>query len=263
MEDNRYKIGQIVQKYREQNGETQEELGRILGVSRQYVSKIEYGETKLSLDKAKIIADHYKIPTHMLVDDGSIMDIKITDELDMYKEASKQADLGPLGYGANKQYYFERQTIKTKTGEVIKTYRVDDGLRGIDPKDLYVLEITNHNNILNAPVGSKVVIKYIRDNKEIKEIKQPTYLVLEWKAVAKAPDEAGLTVQKWLDKHPIPNEFITLVTPLKNLNYSLNKGKYYEELYKFVFPDGNEYYANMDDLRELCKGIVKKVIFDL
>lgn len=54
------------------------------------------------------------------------------------------------------------------------------------------------------------------------------------------------------------NEFITFVALFKNLNYSLNKKKEYEELYKFIFPDGNEYYANWEDSKSIAKGVVKK-----
>lgn len=32
----------------------------------------------------------------------------------------------------------------------------------------------------------------------------------------------------------------------------------YEELYKYVFSDGNEYYANREDLKPIVKGVLKK-----
>ena len=32
--------------------------------------------------------------------------------------------------------------------------------------------------------------------------------------------------------------------------------------YKFTFPNGNEYYAPLEEIKKMAKGIVKKVIID-
>ena len=57
----RYDIGQVIYKYRKMNRETQDDIGSLIGVSRQMISKIELGETNLSYDKAKILAEHFNV----------------------------------------------------------------------------------------------------------------------------------------------------------------------------------------------------------
>ena len=49
---------------------------------------------------------------------------------------------------------------------------------------------------------------------------------------------------------------------MQGLNKSLQVDRRYKTFYKFTFPNGNEYYAQLDDIKKMCKGIIKKVIID-
>lgn len=61
---------------------------------------------------------------------------------------------------------------------------------------------------------------------------------------------------------PLFNEFITQVIPLQGLNKSLQVDRRFKTYYKFTFPNGNEYYAPLEEIKKMAKGIVKKVIID-
>ena len=67
----RYKIGQCIASYRNLANETQQDLAKLLHVTRQYISNVELGMSNLPLEKAKIIADHYHIPVSRLLGDES------------------------------------------------------------------------------------------------------------------------------------------------------------------------------------------------
>ena len=252
-------IGENLIKYRKQNHKTQEDIAKLLKITRQAYSKIERGEANLTYDKANTLADYYKIPVSMLIKNDTAVDVVLFDEIEIYKEASEYPGLGVPSYV--KRYFFERQKIKNKEGkDIIRTYRVDDGIRGIPAVDLYAVEITNEKNPLNAPIGSKVIIQHVNEN-TVPEINKPIYMVLEWENVLSTDDNYP-DYDRYLAKHPLFNEFITLVTPLQGLNKSLQVDRRFRMFYKFTFPNGNEYYAPLEEIKKMAKGIVKKVIID-
>ena len=255
----RMQIGDNLIKYRKQNNKTQEDIAKILKMTRQAYSKIERGESNLTYDKANTLADYYKIPVSLLIKNDTAVDVVLFDEIDIYKEKDEYPGLGVASYV--KRYYFERQKIKTKDGkEIIQTYRIDDGVRGVPAVDLYAVEITNEKNPLNAPIGSKVIIQHINE-KDVPDIDRPIYMVLEWENILVASEEYG-DYNKYLAKRPLFNEFITQVIPLQGLNKSLQVDRRFKTYYKFTFPSGNEYYAPLEEIKKMAKGIVKKIIID-
>ena len=111
----RMQIGDNLIKYRKQNNKTQEDIAKILKMTRQAYSKIERGESNLTYDKANTLADYYKIPVSLLIKNDTAVDVVLFDEIDIYKEKDEYPGLGVASYV--KRYYFERQKIKTKDGK--------------------------------------------------------------------------------------------------------------------------------------------------
>jgi transcriptional regulator with XRE-family HTH domain len=63
------KIGKKIKSLREFRGETKLELAKVLGYeSDTAVHLIEEGKRKLSLEKLKIIAEHYQVPVSEIVE---------------------------------------------------------------------------------------------------------------------------------------------------------------------------------------------------
>ena len=64
---------QKIKKVRERLGLTQQEVADKLGVSKQYFSKVENGQTNLSKDKLKLFCETYKISYDWMFGDGPNM----------------------------------------------------------------------------------------------------------------------------------------------------------------------------------------------
>lgn len=255
--DERIKIGAILQKYRTQCNYTQTEIAEKLGITRQAYSKIERGDAPLKPEYARILATLYKIQVSMLILEKTDIDIKMTDEIDVYKPVVITGGELPKG---EKVHCFHKEMINTSAGEAERTYRVDEGLRGINPTDLYALEVTDTDNVLNLPLGSKIIIQHV-DREHVPTIDKPTYLVLEITKEIKSVDPNN-PIEEALGGPTVTNEFIALVTPLRNLSRNLTEDGRYKRLYKFAYPDGNEFYMETSTLAMVCRGIVKKVIID-
>lgn len=258
MEQKRLEIANSLYKYRKSHKYNQTKVATLLGMSRQAYSKIECGTTALKPEHAMKLAELYKIPTRMLIDDNSPVDIKMTDEIDVYQQVSQKLRNAELS--EYKVFKFKKVKINNKAdNEIVKTYQIDEGIRGFKQKDLYAVEITDANNPFNVPVGSKVIVKYI-DEKEMPEIRKPTFMVLEWDRWF-YPKEAN-EIDFLLNSEEESTEFFSLVTPLHNLNSRLRRDGSYKTLYKFTYPDGNEFYMEPKALLKMCRGIVKKIIID-
>ena len=252
----RWEIGKVLERYRLQNNMNQTQVGAYLGISRQAYSKIERGDTPLKYEYATKLASLYKIPVRVLFNDNSSPDLKMADEIDVYKTESES--LSSYDTTFENRYWFKKELIKTSACEVERTYRIDEGIRGIDSKKLYTVEVNDNNNVLNLPIGSKIIIEHLGGDENL-SIDKPTYLVLQWNDLILGKDKNyidGIIPSELL------TEFITLVTPLKNLNEHLRTDGRYKALYKFTYPHGNEYYMELEDLQKFIKGVIKKVIID-
>ena len=52
---------------RKENGETQEQLAKFLGVGKSQISEMENGNTYTTLEKLVLICEHYKVPSDSLL----------------------------------------------------------------------------------------------------------------------------------------------------------------------------------------------------
>ena len=81
-------IGENLIKYRKQSNKTQEDIAKLLKITRQAYSKIERGEANLTYDKANTLADYYKIPVSMLIKNDTAVDVVLFDEIEIYNPNS-------------------------------------------------------------------------------------------------------------------------------------------------------------------------------
>ena len=250
---NRYKIGQCIASYRNLANETQQDLANLLHVTRQYISNVEIGVSNLPLEKAKIIADHYHIPVSRLLGDEST---SVSESLQMtvYKEASR---MEPVGMAiVVSRHYLEKQEYKNRKKKTVdKTYRLDSNIFGIASDDLYVIELSNSSKTLNVPAGSKAIVHKIINESQKPDFKKPTLVVLRWLGTAEAPEELGVAYEKYVKEHPVENIFISLVDPTKKAKYNG------QTLIQYTMAN-ETLFATIDELKEMCVGIVKKVVID-
>lgn len=54
-------VGERIKFLREKNGESQQKLGEILGLTQNAISKLENGDTSLTLENQIRIAEHYNV----------------------------------------------------------------------------------------------------------------------------------------------------------------------------------------------------------
>ena len=249
----RYKIGQCIASYRNLANETQQDLAELLHVTRQYISNVELGMSNLPLEKAKIIADHYHIPVSRLLGDEST---SVSESLQMtvYKEASR---MEPVGMAiVVSRHYLEKQEYKNRKKEMVdKTYRLDSNIFGLASDDLYVIELSNSSKTLNVPIGSKAIVQKITNDNQKPDFKKPSLVVLRFLGTAKAPEELGYAYEKYVKEHPVENVFISFIDPTKKAKYNG------QNLIQYTM--GNEtLFATIEELKEMCVGIVKKVVID-
>ena len=251
--EKRYKIGQCIASYRDLADETQQDLANLLKVSRQYISNIESGISNLPLDKAKIIADHYHIPVSRLLGDESTSPSESL-QMTVYKEASR---MEPVGMAiVVSRHYLEKQKYKNRKKEMVdKTYRLDNNVFGLVSDDLYAIEIFNSSKTLNVPAGSKAIVHKITNESQKPDFKKPTLVVLRWLGTAEAPEELGIAYEKYVKEHPVENIFISLVDPTKKAKYNG------QNLIQYTMAN-ETLLATIDELKEMCVGIVKKVVID-
>ena len=251
--EKRYKIGQCIASYRSLTNETQQDLAKLLKVSRQYISNIESGISNLPLDKAKIIADHYHIPVSRLIGDEST---SYSESLQMtvYKEVSTMHPVGPAVVVS--RHYLEKEEYKNRKQEMVdKTYRLDSNIFGLVSDDLYAIEISDSSKMLNVPSGSKAIIQKLTSDCQKPNFQKPILVVLRWLGTAKAPEELGYAYEKYVKEHPVENVFISLVDPTKKAKYDGQTLIQYTMLNETLF-------APVEELKEMCVGIVKKIVID-
>jgi len=66
-----YQFGNILRKYREAKGLSQEQFAELCEISRAYYGRIERGEHSITLEKCKKIADALTLPISVLFQDLS------------------------------------------------------------------------------------------------------------------------------------------------------------------------------------------------
>lgn len=251
--EKRYKIGQCIASYRSLANETQQDLANLLKVSRQYISNIESGISNLPLDKARIIADHYHIPVSRLLGDESTASPESL-QITIYKEVSTMQPVGSAIVVS--RYYLEKRKHKNRKREMIdETYRLDNNIFGLVSDDLYAIEISDSSKTLNVPSGSKAIVQKITDDGQKPSFKKPILVVLRWLGTAEAPEELGYAYEKYVKEHPVENVFISLVDPTKKANYNGKALIQYTKANETLF-------ATVEEIKEMCVGIVKKVVID-
>lgn len=251
--EKRYKIGQCIASYRELAKETQQDLANLLKVSRQYISNVENGVSNLPLDKAKIIAEHYNIPVSRLLGDETTSSAESL-QMTIYEEAHR---MEPVGMAiVVSRHYLEKQKYKNRKKETVdKTYRLDNNVFGLVSDDLYAIEISDSSKTLNVPAGSKAIVHKITNESQKPDFKKPTLVVLRWLGTAEAPEELGIAYEKYVKEHPVENIFISLVDPIKKAKYNGQTLIQYTMVNETLF-------ATIEELKEMCVGIVKKVVID-
>ena len=251
--EKRYKIGQCIASYRSLTNETQQDLAKLLKVSRQYISNIESGISNLPLDKAKIIADHYHIPVSRLLGDESTASSESL-QMTVYKEVSTMQPVGSAIVVS--RHYLEKQEYKNRKKEIVnKTYRLDNNIFGLASDDLYAVEISDSSMTLNIPTGSKAIVQKITNDSQKPSFQKPTLVVLRWLGVAEAPEELGYAYEKYVKEHPVENVFVSLVDPTKKAKYNG------QNLIQYTMAN-ETLFASVEELKEMCAGIVKKVVID-
>lgn len=91
-------IGKRIKNLRKEKGESQEDLGKILGVCQNSISKLERGESSLSLETQYKIAEHFNVSHDFIctgVDDNSIL--KLLNQ-NFYIEYKAELSYGKMHY---------------------------------------------------------------------------------------------------------------------------------------------------------------------
>src|SRR5689334_3690277 len=73
-----------LKKIREQRGETQEHIAKILKISRTSISKYESGDREPDIEMIKILSNHYGVSVDYI--------LGLSDELDFYDPMSETSD---------------------------------------------------------------------------------------------------------------------------------------------------------------------------
>lgn len=94
---------------RRQHGLSQEQLGQLIGVSRQTVSKWELGETTPELDKLIQLSDYFEITVDELIGHTGC-----TQAGEAFAESAKA--LPPTAVGNNWQYHYEYKSARSLFG---------------------------------------------------------------------------------------------------------------------------------------------------
>lgn len=122
-------VGKRIKILREKNDETQEALGKAIGISQDAVSKIETGKTQLTLENQLRIAEHFNVSHDYLckgVDSNSILNL-----LEKYvhmKIASASVGMETYKYPVlkiDKNFYrYLTQTVRAEN-----TYNIPEEIR--------------------------------------------------------------------------------------------------------------------------------------
>lgn len=60
-------FGQRLRDIRKEHGETQEQLGNLLGVRKSQISEVEKGNASTTLEKVAVICEHYNVSADYLL----------------------------------------------------------------------------------------------------------------------------------------------------------------------------------------------------
>lgn len=249
-EETRIRVGSAVKDFRIRKNYSMTQLANKVGCSRQMIGQIEDGSKSPSFELAVKLSDVMHVPLSTLTGQPETVE-NINNGIDIYEDTEEYPGLGLPSY---KRKYSLKALRDNNKNNV--TYKLDEGLGNIRSTDLYAVRLTKDNKILNAPAGAFVIVQYKNTNIDLKK---PLYCVVDY-AWPPRNYEAGFNTD---GKIKIHDEFITKVTKLSGMNEWIGKDTHkYGQYYKFVLPNGNEYYADEKTMRELIRGVVRKIIID-
>lgn len=249
-EETRIRVGNAVKDFRIRKNYSMTQLAYKVGCSRQMIGQIEDGSKSPSFELAVKLSDVMHVPLSTLTGQQETVD-NIHNGIEIYEDVEEYPGLGLPSYHRK----FSLNSLKDKDKRKV-TYKLDDGLGDIRSIDLYAVRLTKDNKVLNAPKGAYVIVQY--KNLDF-DLDKPLYCVVDY-AWTPINEETGFNTD---GKIKINSEFITKVTKLSAMNEWIGKDtNKYGQYYKFVLPNGNEYYADEKTIRQFIKGVVKKIIID-
>lgn len=72
-----YAIGKRINEIRLEKKISQEEIASVLGISRQRVARIENGQSDISYDMIKVVANHLAVPVSTITSAGEEIDLQM------------------------------------------------------------------------------------------------------------------------------------------------------------------------------------------
>lgn len=163
-------VGERIKKLREEKGESQEKLGKSLGLSQNSISKIEKGETNLTLENLCNMAEHFNV-SHDYICTGKDSDsiLKLLEKyvsLD-YSVLSEKEDIH-LKYPVLriKKYFFD---YLIKTAIAMKDKYIPDEVKKMwiekETHDFYEQDKNNSLAELTSVIPVPPQLIYPDDNK--------------------------------------------------------------------------------------------------
>lgn len=144
------RFGTIIKELRERKGLSQEELGKIVGVSDKTVSSWEINRTEPKMGIVQLLADYFKVSTDYLIKGNEAIDESI------YKSANISFIKIPL-----------YEPISCGTGAFVEDNIIDyiavpdDGL---NPYKEYFAQIANGNSMIDVGIANGDIVVFEKSN---------------------------------------------------------------------------------------------------
>ena len=144
------RFGTIIKELRERKGLSQEELGKIVGVSDKTVSSWEINRTEPKMGIVQLLADYFKVSTDYLIKGNEAIDESI------YKSANISFTKIPL-----------YEPISCGTGAFVEDNIIDyiavpdDGL---NPYKEYFAQIADGNSMIDVGIANGDIIVFEKSN---------------------------------------------------------------------------------------------------
>ena len=145
--------GKIIKEFRFKHGLSQEDLGKVLGVSKQYISKVENGKALLSNEKITFLESCYAVglKSKNYIDDGCILveHIGITPSCGKGQIIEEEPAIQPIKLGTNLISYY----MKCSAPEKLKAFTAsgDSMSPSIEDGDLLIVD-TGRTNITHSGI---------------------------------------------------------------------------------------------------------------
>lgn len=158
------KENERIKAFRDSQNITQQDLANILGVSKQYLSKVESGGTELSKDRIKMISDKFGVSTDWLLFERGNMYIHENEKLDSMSE-NPDTFGGIIIYTKIYSCYINAASKVIK--EKYKNAILDDIINAT--QKLFIDDIVQNKALPSKAPKSDVLIKELIDDKTFNE----------------------------------------------------------------------------------------------